>query len=827
MESFEKLGVFYLGRQREPGSDKAGPLLLYDSKDLLTHAVCVGMTGSGKTGLCIGLLEEAALDGIPAVVIDPKGDLADLLLTFPELKPEDFLPWINEDDARRKSLTPAQYAGEQAELWRKGLAEWGQDGERIKRLRDAAEFVIYTPGSSAGLPVSILRSFDAPAKAILEDPDLFRERIATTATCLLDLLGLDTDPLQSREHILISSILEAMWRQGRNLDIAQLIQAIQAPPLARIGVFDLEAFFPSGDRQALAMKLNNFLAAPSMKAWTEGEPIDLDRMLYGARGKPRVAIFSISHLADSERMFFVSLLLLQAIGWMRSQSGTTSLRALLYMDEIFGYLPPVANPPSKAPLLTLLKQARAFGLGVVLATQNPVDLDYKALSNAGTWFIGRLQTARDQQRVLDGLEGAQASAGARFDRRQTGQVLAGLGNRVFLMNNVHEDRPVLFESRWAMSYLRGPLTRDQIKRLQDPVRPSLTRAAAGPAPEPAPMPAAPAAAASAASAASAARASSGTAGERPPISPALSQFFIPPRGTPQEAQTLVYEARCLAMAKVYYVDAKAGLSVEREVSVLAEISPELNRPLWEEAALTQVLDKDLETVPEPGALFSPVSAALADPKNYLEWTRDFREWLYRSQSLRLVRSPSLDVVSAPGESEKDFRVRLQQTGRERRDDLLEKIRQRYASRIASLQERIRRAAQASEREKEQARQQKLQTAISVGVTLMDVFIGRKGFGRTSLGRATTAARGAGRILKEGQDVERAEENVQALERQLAELEGQVGRETEALKAAVDPLAEELEALEVRPRKTDISVRVFSLGWAPYWRDQRGGLAAAF
>ncbi len=794
--------------------------MLYDSKDLLTHAVCVGMTGSGKTGLCIALLEEAALDGIPAIVIDPKGDLTNLLLTFPELKPEDFLPWINEDDARKKSLTPAQYAGEQALLWRKGLAEWGQDGARIKRLRDAAEFVIYTPGSSAGLPVSILCSFDAPAKPILEDPDLFRERVGTTVTSLLDLLGLGTDPLQSREHILISSILETIWQQGRSLDIAQLIQAIQAPPFARIGVFDLEAFFPTGERQALAMKLNSFLAAPSMKAWTEGEPIDLERMLYSARGKPRVAIFSISHLADSERMFFVALLLLQAIGWMRSQSGTTSLRALLYMDEIFGYLPPVANPPSKAPLLTMLKQARAFGVGIVLATQNPVDLDYKALSNAGTWFIGRLQTARDQQRVLDGLEGAQVSAGARFDCRQMGQIMAGLGNRIFLMNNVHEDRPVLFESRWAMSYLRGPLTRDQIKMLLQMVEPHPEAAPAGAVPEPTPTPASPTAAAGR-------RASGGPSGARPPISPEVSQFFIPPRGAPQEAQTLVYEARCLGMAKIYYVDAKAGLSSEREISVLAEISTELARPIWEEAALTEVQDKDLETVPEPGALFGPVSAALGDSKNYLDWTRDFREWLYRSQSLRLLKSPSLDIVSSPGESEKDFRLRLQQAGRERRDQLLERVRQRYAARIASLQERIRRAAQATEREKEQAKQQKVQTAISFGVTLLDAFIGRKAFGRSTLGRATTAARGAGRILKEGQDVQRAEENVQALERQLAELQGQVAQETEALRAAVDPLAEELEALEIRPRKTDISVRVFSLGWVPYWRDERGGMTAAF
>jgi hypothetical protein len=840
METYEKLGVFYLGRQRQPGDDKAGPLLLYDSKDLVTHAVCVGMTGSGKTGLGIGLLEEAAIDGVPSIVIDPKGDLANLLLTFPDLKAGDFLPWINEDDARRKSLTPAQYAAQQAELWRKGLAEWGQDGERIRRLRAAADFVIYTPGSSAGMPVSILRSFDAPAAAILQDPDLLRERVITTVGSLLDLLGLDSDPLKSREHILLSTILEDTWRQGRSLDIAGLIQAVQSPPFQRVGVFDLEAFFPAAGRQQLAMKLNNFLAAPAMRAWIEGEPIDLASLLYGARGKPRVAIFSIAHLEDAERMFFVSLLLLQVVGWMRAQSGTTSLRALLYMDEIFGYLPPVANPPSKAPLLTLLKQARAFGVGIVLATQNPVDLDYKALSNAGTWFIGRLQTARDQQRVLDGLAGASA-AEARFDRKKMGQLLAGLGNRVFLMNNVHEDQPVLFESRWAMSYLRGPLTRDQIKLLMDPLRPALRAeaeaaeaAASASGPAAAPLGAArqgrsPGAEAKAASGQGGpALQRGGPAQERPVISPAIAQFFLPPRRDQQGTGSLVYEPRCLGIAKVYYADAQAGLAAEREVAALAEVDPQLSRPLWEEAAMAKISDRDLETVPEPGSQFTGVPAALGDPKSYAAWNADFREWLYRSQTLRVFRSPSLEISSQPGESEKDFRLRLQQSGRERRDQLLERIRQRYAARVASLRERIRKAELAVDREKEQARQQKMQTAISVGVTILDAFLGgRKAVRSGTIGRATTAARSAGRILKEGQDVGRAQDNVQALQQQLAELEAQVTRESEALKSAVDPLSEELETLEVRPKKTDVSVRVLSLGWAPYWRDERGGTIPAF
>ena len=440
MQDFEKLGVFYLGRPYDLNHKQPGEgLVLYDSKDLVTHAVCVGMTGSGKTGLCLALLEEAAIDGIPAIAIDPKGDLTNLLLTFPDLKPEDFLPWVNEEDASKKNLSLDQYAAQQAETWKKGLAEWGQDGARIKKLREAADFSIYTPGSNAGISVSILKSFAAPPQIIRDDDELMRERVNTTATSLLGLLSIDADPIKSREHILISTILHKAWTEGKDLDIGALIQQIQSPPVTRVGVMDLESFFPAKERFELAMTLNNLLAAPGFGAWMEGEPLDIQQILYTPGGKPRVAIFSIAHLNDSERMFFVSLLLNQTLGWMRTQSGTTSLRAIVYMDEIFGYFPPVANPPSKQPLLTLLKQGRAFGLGVVLVTQNPVDLDYKGLSNAGTWFIGRLQTERDKAKVLEGLEGVAAGTGKGFDRQRMEEILAGLGNRVFLLNNVHED----------------------------------------------------------------------------------------------------------------------------------------------------------------------------------------------------------------------------------------------------------------------------------------------------------------------------------------------------------------------------------------------------
>ncbi|HEX5761009.1 MAG TPA: helicase HerA-like domain-containing protein, partial [Thermoanaerobaculia bacterium] len=483
-ETYEKLGALYLGREfdLERGAGAAEPLL-YDSRDLVTHGLIVGMTGSGKTGLTISLLEEAALDGVPALVIDPKGDLSNLLLTFPELRPEDFAPWVDPEEARRAGRTAEEHAAHVAAAWRAGLAEWGQSGERIARLRAAADFAIYTPGSTAGLPVSILASLAAPAAEVLADGDLLRERVGTLVASLLTLLGRDADPVQSRDHVFLSTIVDAVWRTGRGLDLPGLIQAVQRPPVERVGVLDLESFYPERERFALAMALNNLLAAPGFRAWLEGAPLDVGALLHTAAGKPRVAIFSLAHLADAERVFFVALLLNQTLGWMRTRPGTGSLRALLVIDELFGFAPPVAEPPSKRPLLTLLKQARAFGLGVVVATQNPVDLDYKGLGNIGTWWIGRLQTERDRERLLDGLQGAAAGAG--LNRGELTELLGRLAPRLFLMRNVHEDKPVVLQSRWAMSYLRGPLTRVEIQRLMGETPAVPASGAVAPAPPPA------------------------------------------------------------------------------------------------------------------------------------------------------------------------------------------------------------------------------------------------------------------------------------------------------------------------------------------------------
>ena len=809
---FEKLGVFYLGRPYDLAAKQSKPgWLLYDSKDLVTHAVCVGMTGSGKTGLCIGLLEEAAIDGIPALIIDPKGDLANLMLTFPQLRGEDFAPWINEDDARKKGLSTVDYAAQQAEMWKKGLGEWGQSSERIQKLRDAADVVVYTPGSNAGIPVSILKSFAAPSQDILNDTELLRERIGTTVTSLLGFIGIEADPIKSREHILLSTILDHTWKAGQDLDLATLIQQIQAPPVAKIGVLNLDSFYPSKERFALAMQLNNLLAAPGFSAWMEGDSLDIGQMLHSPGGKPRLAIFSIAHLNDAERMFFVTLLLSQTLGWVRTQSGTTSLRAILYMDEIFGYFPPVANPPSKQPLLTLLKQARAFGLGVVLATQNPVDLDYKGLANTGTWFIGRLQTERDKARVLEGLEGAAASSGKKFDKQGMEQLLAGLGNRVFLLNNVHEDAPVVFQTRWTLSYLRGPLTRTQIKMLMDPVKReplNVKRETSD-------------------TSRSALSTQSSALRARPILPPDVPQQFIPIRGVQPNGSMLVYQPMLLGASQVRVSDSKAGVDVTQEVTVLSPISDGAVGVDWDHAMEAGLVVADLEPSPSDGAQFGEVPSLASKAKSYDAWNKDFAGWLFRTQKVDLLKSPSAKEYSKPGESERDFRVRLQQFGRETRDKQSDSLRRKYAPKIAALQDRIRRAGQMVERQQAESRSSQVQAAISVGASILGAFLGRKTISAANIGRATTAIRGAGRAIKESQDVGQAEENVSGLQQQLADLEAQFKTETDALAAATDPLNERFETVSLKPTKANITVKLVALAWAPHWRDEKGVLTQSW
>ena len=815
MNEIEGLGSFYLGKPYdvEAKALKDG-YVLYDSKDLTTHAVCVGMTGSGKTGLCVGVIEEAALDGVPSIVIDPKGDLADLMLTFPALRPEDFRPWINEDDAAKAGASPDDYAKSQAEMWAKGLSDWGQDGARIQRLRDAADFAIYTPGSDAGLPVSVLGSFAPPADR--SDAEAVGDQIGAIATGLLALLGIDADPIKSREHILLSSILGAAWANGQALDIAALIAQIQQPPFAKIGVLDLDSFYPQKDRFELALALNNLLAAPGFQLWMQGVPLDVGQLLRSDAGKPRVAIFSIAHLSDAERMFFVTLLLNAVLAWMRGQSGTTSLRALLYMDEIFGYFPPTAEPPSKKPLLTLLKQARAFGLGVVLATQNPVDLDYKGLSNAGTWLIGRLQTDQDKQRVLDGLEGASGQGG--LDRAQLEKLISALGNRVFLLNNVHENAPEVFQTRWTMSYLRGPLSRPQIAALMTPLKAAL------PAPAPVAAAAAPAGTDAAAAAPAAGAPAPVSAAATPPAVPSgISPAYLPLRGAAPAGGSLAYLPMLLGGARVRLLDTKNQVDEMIENTRLAAFADGPVPVDWAGASDVAIAVADLESAPREGAAFHELPAAAREAKGYARWSKDYADWLYQTQTVTLLRSNAQKLVSHNGESEADFRARLAQGAREGRDSKADALRAKYDAKVAALQQKLHTAQQAVDREENQERGAGLQTAVSMAGSILGGFLGRKS---VSAGSITTVARGAGRVAQQHDDVKRAEENVTRLQAQLTELQASFAQDAAGM-GADGAATEQLDSVLIRPKKADIDVTLVTLAFAPHWQDAGGTLTPAF
>ena len=797
MLDFEKLGTFYLGKRYDEDAGKlTDELVLYDSKDLTTHAVIIGMTGSGKTGLGVGILEEAALDHIPVIAIDPKGDMGNLLLTFPKLAPEDFRPWINTRAAADKGQTPDEYAAGQAALWKKGLKEWGQDGKRIAAMRDNVELAIYTPGSNAGLPVSVLQTFAAPDPELLDDADLYRERVQATATSILTLLGIDADPVASREHILISRLLDNAWREGRDLDVAGLIGEIQNPPITRVGVMNLDSFFPAKERFSLAMRLNNLLAAPGFEAWMQGEPLRAKNLLYTSDGKPRISVMSIAHLDDAQRMFFVSMLLNELIAWMRAQQGTSSLRAILYMDEIFGYMPPVANPPSKTLFLTLLKQARAYGLGLVLATQNPVDLDYKGLSNTGTWFIGRLQTERDKARVMEGLEGA---SDGNFNKQAMERTLAGLGKRRFLLHNVHEDAAVVFGTRWVLSYLAGPLTRDHIRTLMKKARATVAKAA---------------------SAKSVPKKKSRAVA--PALPPSVSQFWLPASG-----EDLVYHPRLVAAGDMVFSSARYKVEDERTALYAVELGDGPVDVDWDESERLEVTIDALDERGRDDAEYADVASAAADPKAYTKWARDFKRWLRQNETMKVYRSKRFRMTSAGDETEGEFRVRLQDAASEKRDLAIAKIRKRYASKVNTLENRLLRARQSIEREKEQSTKKKLDTAISFGTAILGAVLGRKKLTSGTASKIGTAIKTAGGARKEAADVARAEEIAKKTQSEIDALNAELEKEIEALDTSFDAQAEELDEIVVRAKSTDIHVPVIGLLWMPYEADDKGRLKPAW
>jgi hypothetical protein len=662
---------------------------------------------------------------------------------------------------------------------------------------------VYTPGASHGLPLAVLRSLAAPPAGLEVDADAKRERVTSTVSALLALAGEDADPLQSREHILLSHIVERAWDDGLDLDLEAVIRAVQSPGFDRVGVLDLDSFYPEKQRFELAMKLNNLLAAPGFEAWLEGEPLDIRSLLWTADGKPRISIISIAHLGEAERMFLVTLVLNELLAWIRTRPGTSSLRAILYMDEVFGYLPPSKIPPSKQPLLTMLKQARAYGLGVVLATQNPVDLDYKALSNAGTWFLGRLQTERDKNRIMDGLEGAAAFAESGLDRAEMDRILGGLQSRTFLLNNVHEDGPVLFRTRWALSYLRGPMARPEIRRLMEPRRDPGLRLED--------------------SETAAAMPRSGTAVppadsvepaaieiERPVVSPGVEEVFV----TPMAGREAVgpYRPALLAEVDLHYARSALGLDEWKREVCVALLPADVPPNPWEEAETYAALDLSAE--PDPELEFGKLPGAAARPASYRAWKSALKGYLYKNRPLELYRCAALKLVSEAGESDADFRVRLREAARDARDEEVEKLRDKFATRLARIDARIGKAVERVEREESQYSQQRMQTAISVGATVLDAFLGRKKLSRRSMGRATTAMRGAGRVSRERDDMRRAAESVDVLRDRRAEMEQEFARETEAVRERFDVEGLQLETVAIAPRKADVNIQRVALAWLP-------------
>jgi Helicase HerA, central domain len=823
LPDYEKLGVFYLGRELDPstGQSTTRPVL-YDAKDLTTHAICVGMTGSGKTGLCICLLEEAAIDGLPALIVDVKGDMANLLLQFPELRAQDFEPWIDPGEAAREGRSVPEHAQKTADLWKKGLAGFDQDQARIQRLKDSAEFALYTPGSNAGRPLALLRSFAAPGPAIAGDREALADRINGAVQSLLGLHGLDPDPVRSKPAILLGNLLDYHWRQGQDLSLGDLIREIQTPPFERLGVLDLESFFPQKERADLAMTLNGLLASPSFGIWLEGDPLDIQSLLYTSTGRPRHSVISIAHLSDQERMFFVTLLLNELLAWMRAQSGTGSLRALFYMDEIFGYFPPSAMPPSKKPMLTLLKQARAFGLGVVLATQNPVDLDYKGLGNTGTWLIGRLQTERDKLRVLDGLEGASTGGGQSFDRATMDRLLSSLGKRMFLLHNVHDAAPVLFQTRWALSYLRGPLDRAQLTRLRQQIE-GQAGATVSPAPQGSERSPAPPAKAQAAASKPAAGAAS--AGTRPLLPAGIPERFLRPNQPAPPGATCVYRPAIAAVVQLRFVAAKAGIDRFESRGLRAPLPTDASAPLWSEAEVfaVQPSGQGGETSAEPcdgepraGAEFAASPAMIQREKSWEAWSKELGQWAFQSQALTQWKVAALKLESLPGESQAAFRARATQAARESRDRDVEKLRQKYAPKLQTLRDRERRTLDRVEKEQEQLGSARSESLLSMGTSLLGALLGRKKVTATNARRVGSALTKAGKVSREKADIERAKDELASVREALAELEKEFEVEVRNLEQSFTPGDLQLEEVLIRPRKSDLEVRGLELHWLPYF-----------
>jgi hypothetical protein len=781
---------FFLGRIFDLAKGEAlEQPVIYDPADLTTHAIVTGMTGSGKTGLCIAMMEEAALKGIPSLIVDPKGDLTNLLLHFPELLPADFEPWIDPEIARRAGQTTEQAGAVASENWKIGLGSWGLGRDQLQALKDSVDFTVFTPGSSAGESVNILSSFEAPALPWEENKEILREKIASIITALLGLVGLkDIDPLRSREHILLSNLLEEAWSHGQGLDMPSLIIQTQKPPFDRLGAFPVDTFFPEKDRMDLAMLLNSFLASPSFETWQEGTPLDIQRLLFTENGKPRHSIFYLAHLDDNERMFFVTLLFTAVESWMFTQRGTGTLRALLYFDEILGYLPPIARPPSHAPMLRLLKQARAFGVGLLLATQNPVDVDYKALSNAGTWLVGRLQTDQDKQRLLDGLQ----SASGNFDRAMADKVISGLGKRVFLLHNVHAKAPVVITSRWALNFLAGPLTRTQIPALnklsgkeksQAPASPASTLNTSAPS--------------QAAAGAAVVNRNGEESSARPAVPGGVDEYFFPGEAG---GQGKVYQPGLIFQAQVRYFSKQYEVNqVVRKTALLTE-APQ-GMPQWENLVHNEIDPATLARSPQSGLKFTPLPGWISTKKKLDDLQKDFIDWIYRTGAMTIYTNEELKLASLPGETKEVFLARCQQAATQQSGVEFAKRKAEFDRKSLPLRQRIQDQQLKIKKLEGQATSRQLEMVAKGGEVLLGLFGGRKRSISAGVSKYRMAEEATANLKDAKQDLQNLEEQLQVLEQ---------GQQT-SLGTGSD-LAGLIREVPLAPQQRDIYMEISGILW---------------
>lgn len=812
---------FYIGRLFDLASGKLQEQNVeLDPSNLTTHAIITGMTGSGKTGLGVILLEEAALHNIPAIILDPKGDLTNLVLHFPDFLPTDFEPWLDPESARRLGKPLEEVAAETATRWKDGLASWGLGSENVRELAKSAQYTIFTPGSSSGKSVNILSSFAKPDQLWDPNRETLREKIATIVTALLNLVGVkDIDPLRSREHILLCNLLENAWSQGRSLDLTELILEVQNPPFDRLGAFPLDNFFPPKDRFDLAMLLNSFLASPSFQSWLEGQPLDIGSLLYTEDNRPRHSIFYTAHLSENERMFFTTLLFASIESWMRAQRGTSGLRLLIYFDEIMGYLPPVANPPSRVVMLRMLKQARAFGVGIVLSTQNPVDVDYKALSNAGIWMIGRLQTQQDKDRLLDGLRVASGTVDpAEYDR-----LISSLGKRTFVFHNVHKPQPVIFQTRYTMNYLAGPLMRTEIPQLNQLAGvtdlPALSQAAA-PAAEPG---------ASSAPQTLTPRvdAAPGLSG-KPSVPAGVSEIILPTDLTVGQAveaaqvqltgavepEGILYRPTLLAQAEIRYLARKYNLEHIRQLAVLLT-DPGTGLVRWEDFTCKPIPPTAFASQPLPDSRFETLPNWLSDAKRVKTYESDFTDWVYRTGTIRLRANEALGVYASPETSPEEFRKMCHDAVGKAMQADLDKIETTHKQKLAALQSKIKRQSMEVESQEKELNQRRLEEAGAGGEFLLSVFGGRKRSLSTNLTKRRLTAQAK-------QDLEQELAELEELEAQLKKIEEENALAVEEAQKRWQEIADQESEIPVTPYKKDIYLQVFSIAWLPHYLVRVGG-----